>query len=312
MKKLNSRPTTDPGLIARTEGTKFTKLFAAGYKKPSVPKQTIPSFRDTSYQLSQSQGLLPVLQNKSSLGSTTFLDVARRGISQQPTNIVSAHQLSTSSGDKMPTVSNSDVGNIELQKRQNQELPARILSYRTQIETNGKALVKFLDISSISEPWDCRWSDSSSSATCVDLNASFLKSLQVNPNVFTEANGSVPFEWSHVILLALYDGPYIPGNTSKKGIWHSVHNNTAFAVARPSVRGCTTTCIDLLQLRASKSMIIDGFQNAQTNIIIPVQKLQHVHFSVKKERATMSKFLYMPEKVHSVLVPKTLKAFILK
>jgi hypothetical protein len=268
--------------------TNFTKRFLPGAKEKPTSNQTKQSIFGTSYQ---PQGPIRELTTKVLDSTTTFNDLARREITQQRTNPISVDSVRQI--DKIAATDKE----IELQNLQIEELPARITSYCTEIETNGEKRVKFLDINLNSDSWDCQWKDSSSAATYVDMNASFLTSLTVNPEVFTEANGCVSFDWSDVILVALYDGAHIPGNTNKS-IWHSIHNNTAFAIVWPSVRRCAQTCIDALQLRASKCGLVEGCQRGQTNIIKPVTKVQHVHFSVKTERATMSKFLTMPEKVH--------------
>jgi hypothetical protein len=275
MKKTNYRSLIGP--------TEFTKRFLSGDKQNPISTETNQSIFGTSYQ---PQGPLREVLDS----TTTFNDhLACRKTTQQLRKTISVRQFENNlAADE----------EIELQNHQIEEQPARITSYCTEIETNGEKIVKFLDINLNSDSWNCQWKDSSSAASYVDMNASFLTSLIVNPEVFTEANGCVSFEWSHVILLALYDGAHIPGNTNKS-IWHSIHNNIAFAIVWPSVRRCAQTCIDALQLRASKCMLVEGYRRGgQTNIIMPVTKVQHVHFSVKTERATMSKFLTMPEKVH--------------
>ena len=150
-----------------------------------------------------------------------------------------------------------------------------------------------------SQPEDFHWMEVSSVYEhCegkVIMNSSFLKTLNVNPKTFFEKDACTPYEWSHVVLLARYHGDDIQGDTNKS-IWHSVNNNTPFAIVWPSVRGRIEKCIDALQLRATKSIFIEGY--GQRNGIVPVQNVK-VKFSVIKH-ATMETLLNMPDKVRFV------------
>lgn len=129
----------------------------------------------------------------------------------------------------------------------------------------------------------------------VIMDSFFLKTLNVNPEIFFEKGACTPYEWSRVVLLALYYGDDIEGTTNKS-IWHSVNNNTPFAIVWPSVRGRIEKCIDALQLRATKSTPIEGYGRRPG--IVPVQNVK-VTFSVIKH-ATMEALLNMPDKVRFV------------
>ena len=146
------------------------------------------------------------------------------------------------------------------------------------------------------QPEDFHWMELSSvyehSEGKVIMDSSFLKTLNVNPKTFFEKDACTPYEWSHVVLLARYYGDDIQGDTNKS-IWHSVNNDTSFAIVWPSVRGRIEKCIDALQLRATKSIPIEGY--GRRNGIVPVQNTK-VKFSVIKH-ATMETLLNMPDKV---------------
>jgi hypothetical protein len=152
---------------------------------------------------------------------------------------------------------------------------------------------------SATQPEDFHWMEVSSVYEhCegkVIMDSSFLRTLNVNPETFFEKDACTPYEWSHVVLLARYYGDDIPGHTNKS-IWHSVNNDTPFAIVWPSVRGRIETCFDALQLRATKSIPIEGYGRRAG--IVPVQNVK-VKFSVIKH-ATMEKFLNMPDKVRFV------------
>ena len=107
-----------------------------------------------------------------------------------------------------------------------------------------------------------------------------------------EKDACTPYEWSHVVLLARYYGDDIQGDTNKS-IWHSVNNDTSFAIVWPAVRGRIEKCIDALQLRATKSIPIEVY--VRRNGIVPVQNVK-VKFSVQKH-ATMETLLNMTDKV---------------
>ena len=126
----------------------------------------------------------------------------------------------------------------------------------------------------------------------VVMDSFFLKGLSVNPEFVFEKDACTPYQWSHVVLLALYYGDDIEGTTNKS-IWHSVNNSTPFAIVWPSVRGRIEKCIDALQLRATKSTPLEGY--GRRNGIVPVQNVK-VKFSVIKH-ATMETLLNMPDKV---------------
>ena len=147
-----------------------------------------------------------------------------------------------------------------------------------------------------SQPEDFHWMEVSSvyehSEGKVIMDSSFLKTLNVNPKTFFEKDACTTYEWSHVVLLARYYGDDIQGDTNKS-IWHSVNNDTPFAIVWPSVRGRIEKCIDALQLRATKSIPIEGY--GRRNGIVPVQNAK-VKFSVIKH-ATMETLLNMPDKV---------------
>jgi len=150
-----------------------------------------------------------------------------------------------------------------------------------------------------SQPADFHWMEVSSvyehSEGKFIMDSSFLKTLNVNPNIFFEKDACTPYEWSHVVLLARYYGDDIQGDTNKS-IWHSVNNNTPFAIVWPSVRGRIEKCIDALQLRATKSIPIEGY--GRRNGVVPVENAK-VKFSVIKH-ATLEKLLNMPVKVRFV------------
>jgi hypothetical protein len=151
-----------------------------------------------------------------------------------------------------------------------------------------------------SQPEDFHWMEVSSVYEhCegkVIMDSSFLKNLNVNPKIYFEKDACTPYEWSHVVLLARYYGDDIQGDTNKS-IWHSVNNDTSFAIVWPAVRGRIEKCIDALQLRATKSIPIEGY--GRRNGIVPVQNVK-VKFSVQKH-ATMETLLNMPDKVRFVL-----------
>ena len=142
---------------------------------------------------------------------------------------------------------------------------------------------------------DFRWMEVSSAEHCdgkVVMDSFFLKGLSVNPEFVFEKDACTPYQWSHVVLLALYYGDDIEGTTNKS-IWHSVNNSTPFAIVWPSVRGRIEKCIDALQLRATKSTPLEGY--GRRNGIVPVQNVK-VKFSVIKH-ATMETLLNMTDKV---------------
>jgi hypothetical protein len=142
---------------------------------------------------------------------------------------------------------------------------------------------------------DFRWMEVSSAEHCdgkVVMDSFFLKGLSVNPEFVFEKDACTPYQWSHVVLLALYYGDDIEGATNKS-IWHSVNNSTPFAIVSPSVRGRIDKNIDALQLRATKSTPLEGY--GRRNGIVPVQNVK-VKFSVIKH-ATMETLLNMPDKV---------------
>jgi hypothetical protein len=147
-----------------------------------------------------------------------------------------------------------------------------------------------------SQPEDFHWMEVSSVYEhCegkVIMDSSFLKNLNVNPKIYFEKDACTPYEWSHVVLLARYYGDDIQGDTNKS-IWHSVNNDTSFAIVWPAVRGRIEKCIDAMQLRATKSIPIEGY--GRRNGIVPVQNVK-VKFSVIKH-ATMETLLNMPDKV---------------
>ena len=116
------------------------------------------------------------------------------------------------------------------------------------------------------------------------------------PKLFLKKNACTPYEWSHVVLLARYYGDDIQGDTNKS-IWHSVNNNTPFAIVWPSVRGRIEKCIDALQLRATKSCPLESY--GRRNGIVPVENVK-VKFSVK-QHATMETLLNMPENKTNIL-----------
>ena len=126
----------------------------------------------------------------------------------------------------------------------------------------------------------------------VVMDSFFLKGLSVNPEFVFEKDACTPYQWSHVVLLAIYYGDDIEGTTNKS-IWHSVNNNTPFAIVWPSVRGRIEKCIDALQLRATKSSPLEGY--GRRIGIVPVQNVK-VKFSVIKH-ATMETLLNMSDKV---------------
>jgi hypothetical protein len=147
-----------------------------------------------------------------------------------------------------------------------------------------------------SQPEDFHWMEVSSvyehREGKVIMDSSFLKNLNVNPKIYFEKDACTPYEWCHVVLLARYYGDDIQGDTNKS-IWHSVNNDTSFAIVWPAVRGRIEKCIDALQLRATKSIPIEGY--GRRNGIVPVQNVK-VKFSVIKH-ATMETLLNMPDKV---------------
>ena len=172
-----------------------------------------------------------------------------------------------------------------------QSLPSYVFKTTTQV----------FEMRLASQPEDFHWMEVSSvyehSEGNFIMDSSFLKTLNVNPNIFFEKDACTPYEWSHVVLLARYYGDDIQGDTNKS-IWHSVHNNTPFAIVWPSVRGRIEKCIDALQLRATKSIPIEGY--GRRNGVVPVENAK-VKFSVMKH-ATLEKLLNMPDKVRFVSV----------
>jgi hypothetical protein len=163
-------------------------------------------------------------------------------------------------------------------------------TYRVDLDTNGERSVQYLEVNSNFDPKDFCWKNSSSESSFTDMNACFLKSLKVNPEVFNNENNSTPYEWSKIVLVAVYDGPDIAGNTNKS-IWYSILNNTPFAIVWPSVRKKIANCFDTLQSRATKSSIIG---ECRPKGVMPVHPVQSVSFQII---ATMNNFLKMPDKV---------------
>ena len=142
------------------------------------------------------------------------------------------------------------------------------LKYCVEVKHDGAtALVRmFLDTSQV----DMKWTNSSagSNADAVPWDSFFLKSLTVNPKVLFDIH--VPEEWSRVFLLVLYRGHELGEQTNdNKSIWYSSNNRTAFAIVSPSVRTAAQNNIQSLQLRASKSKLING--DRQQNGILPVK-----------------------------------------
>lgn len=281
------------------KATPFTELFQQPFPKSARTQNNIAAC-DTSRQ----PNCMPSISAEKMVESTrtrTFRDVIGRENFQQQSSIgskepatIPQHQL-PNPGNELPT-STEFVNQAQASNTSVNESSAQITAYRLEINFNGERRAKFLEVTSNSEPDDCQWTDVASNGICVDMTASFLKSLRVNPDVFSSEDGYVPYEWSKVVLLALYKGADIHGNTNKS-IWHSVLNNMPFAIVRPSVRGSTQNCIDVLQLRASKCSTIFRLDNSQAESIQPVQNVQMVRFSVETERATMAKFLTMADKV---------------
>ena len=98
----------------------------------------------------------------------------------------------------------------------------------------------FLDMSQE----EMQWKKASDNSHVITMDSLFLKSLKVNPPEFIDSE-RVPIEWSHVNLVAFYNGEDILGETNKS-IWFSVNNCTPFAVVHTTVRAHCSTGIALL------------------------------------------------------------------
>jgi hypothetical protein len=179
-------------------------------------------------------------------------------------------------------------------------MAARSLEYCVQV-SHGEAddlEDTFLDTSQASMQWK---SSSSSAASAIRMTSSFLKKLTVNPKVFLETE--VPTEWSTVVLLALYYGNELNAEaTTNKSIWHSVHNNIAFAIVCNSVREAAQNHIQSLQGRASKSKLLCGRNNHKGTLAIKPVLPVIVRFQPLRQCESMATFLQMPEKVHNFVI----------
>ena len=153
---------------------------------------------------------------------------------------------------------------------------------------------KFLDTSQK----DMQWKETSSDASArkVTMDSIFLETLEVNPQEFFDCK-YVPKEWSHVKLLAFYNGNAINGNTNKS-IWFSMNNCTPFAIVHQTVRAQSKNGIDTLQSRASKIHPLCG--DKQQTGILPAP-IHDVKFEAPTKCVTMGAFLTMPDKVCIVL-----------
>jgi hypothetical protein len=189
--------------------------------------------------------------------------------------------------------SSTDPGTITVPAAASAPAPALATAARKLASYVFKTMTQVFETSHAE---DFRWMEISSAENCDDgkvvMDTFFLKGLSVNPELFFEKDACTPYEWSHVVLLALYYGDDIEGTTNKS-IWHSVNNNTPFAIVWPSVRGRIEKCIDALQLRATKSCPLESY--GRRNGIVPVENVK-VKFSVK-QHATMETLLNMPDKV---------------
>ena len=291
MSKPTKKPYTTP------LPTKFTALFIPGCQQQhSFTKSKSAGDKDACLPSKLPCNSISTLFESAS----TFNDLSGQAKHQHSSDInsetsvlttISTLQLPRSDCLLVEATANVESGTAS------QSISNQVPIYRVEIEVTGGRQTKFVGISADSKHDESQWIDFSSATNCIDMNSAFLKSLTVNPEVFAQGNGFVPYEWSRVVLLALYCGNDIHGSTNKS-IWHSVLNNTAFAIVRPSVRRSAQNFLDVLQLRASKSKTINSSQNCQTNKVMPVSKVQIVHLSVRPERATMAKFLAMPDKVH--------------
>lgn len=179
-------------------------------------------------------------------------------------------------------------------------METRCFKYCVELKHDGAdPLVRmYLDTTQV----DMQWTNSSagSDADVVPWDSSLLKSLTVNPKVFFDTH--VPEEWSRVFLLALYRGHELGEQTNdNKSIWYSSNNGTVFAIVSPSVRTAAQNNIQSLQLRASKSKLING--DRQQNGILLV-KTEVVQFEPRRQCETMAKFLVMPDKVHHCLIAR--------
>lgn len=146
----------------------------------------------------------------------------------------------------------------------------------------------FLDMSQE----EMQWKKASDNSHVITMDSLFLKSLKVNPPEFMDAE-RVPIEWSHVNLVAFYNGEDILGETNKS-IWFSVNNCTPFAVVHTTVRTQCSNGIAYLQSRASKIRPVCG--DKQHPGILPAP-IHVVLFKQLKQCVTMGTFLTMQDKV---------------
>ena len=142
---------------------------------------------------------------------------------------------------------------------------------------------------------DMQWEKTSNGnyARAIQMDSYFLKSLEVNPSILFNID-QIPKEWSHVNLIAFYNGEHINGDTNKS-IWFSVNNFTPFAIVHTTVRAQCTNGIATLQSRASKIHPISGDKQQAGIILAPVHV---VRFEQSKQCVTMGTFLTMPDKVY--------------
>jgi hypothetical protein len=256
-------------------------------------------------QESQKRGISREI-NKEPLGNTTFATLAAKNnpAAPIPTPVLELHHTQT----LVDFVAHEpDLFDFEIDDATTDNFAfdsAAASAPVLALGTSAQSLVSYVfkttpqvfEMRLASQPEDFHWMEVSSvyehSEGKVIMDSSFLKTLNVNPKTFFEKDACTPYEWSHVVLLARYYGDDIQGDTNKS-IWHSVNNDTPFAIVWPSVRGRIEKCIDALQLRATKSIPIEGY--GRRNGIVPVQNAK-VKFSVIKH-ATMETLLNMPDKV---------------
>jgi hypothetical protein len=155
----------------------------------------------------------------------------------------------------------------------------KLPEYCVPVRMHDSTSDSFLDMSQE----EMQWKKVSDNSHVITMDSLFLKSLKVNPPEFIDSE-RVPIEWSHVNLVAFYNGEDIL----------SVNNCTPFAVVHTTVRAQCSNGIAHLQSRASKIRPVCGDKQQPGILLAPIHV---VLFKQLKQCVTLRTFLTMQDKV---------------